>query len=86
METRSIHRGSVWQFVSPQYRHNHEEWDEDLDNDEVEQMLAQYAETILQIEDLEEHVFVNKVVHQIKGEHRAKHNTLPIMVVDTEIR
>jgi hypothetical protein len=36
METRSINRGFIWQSTSPQYRHNHEEWDEDLDNNEVE--------------------------------------------------
>jgi hypothetical protein len=36
METKSIDRGSAWQFVSHCYEHNHEEWDEDLDNAEVE--------------------------------------------------
>ncbi len=36
MEIRSIDRGSIWQSTSPQYHHNHEEWDEDLDNNEVE--------------------------------------------------
>jgi len=36
MEIRSINRGFAWQSTSPQYHHNHEEWDEDLDNDEVE--------------------------------------------------
>jgi hypothetical protein len=38
METRSTYRGFVCLFVSLQYRHSHEEWDEDLDNDEVEQV------------------------------------------------
>jgi hypothetical protein len=47
METRSIDRGFVWPFVSPQYQHNHEEWDGDLDNNEVEQVLPQYVEIIL---------------------------------------
>jgi len=36
------------------YCHNHEEWDQDLDNDEVEHVLPQYAKTILQTKDLEE--------------------------------
>lgn len=39
MEIRSTNRGSTWRYVLTQYRHNHEEWDEDLDNDEVEQIL-----------------------------------------------
>jgi hypothetical protein len=47
METRSIDRGSTWWSISLQYQHNHEKWDEDLDNDEVEQMLPQYVDAIL---------------------------------------
>jgi hypothetical protein len=39
METRSIDRGSTWPSISLQYQHNHEEWDEDLDNDEIEHVL-----------------------------------------------
>jgi len=35
METRSMNKGSIWQSISPQYHHNHEEWNEDLDNDEI---------------------------------------------------
>ncbi len=54
METRSINKGFAWQFASPWYCHNHEKWDEDLDNDEGEQILLQYAKTILHIKDLEE--------------------------------
>jgi hypothetical protein len=47
MEIRSTNKGSIWQFVSPQYRQNHEEWDEDLDNNEVEHVLPQYAKIVL---------------------------------------
>jgi hypothetical protein len=36
METRFTYRGFAWASISPQYQHNHEEWDKDLDNDEVE--------------------------------------------------
>jgi hypothetical protein len=46
METRSINKGPVWQSTSSQYYHNHEEWDEDFDNDQIEQILPQYVETI----------------------------------------
>jgi hypothetical protein len=51
---KSIDRSFAWEFVSPQYCHNHEEWDEDLDNNEIEQVLLQYVKIVLQIEDLEE--------------------------------
>ncbi len=47
MEIRSIDKGSTWPFVSPWYQHNHEEWDEDLNNDDVEHcyhnMLKMYS-------------------------------------------
>jgi hypothetical protein len=39
METRSTAKGSAWQFALSQYRHHHEEWDEDMYNDEVEYIL-----------------------------------------------
>ncbi len=51
---RSIDRGFAWQFVSPQYYHNHEKWDEDLDNNEVEQVLSLYVKIVLQTKDLKE--------------------------------
>ncbi len=44
----------AWQSTSPSYRHNHEKWDEDLDNNEVEHVLLKYVETILQTKDMEE--------------------------------
>jgi hypothetical protein len=47
METRSINKSSTWWSISLQQWHNHEEWDEDLDNNEVEQMLPQYVEIVL---------------------------------------
>jgi hypothetical protein len=47
METKSIYRGSTWQFVSFQYHHNHEECDENLNNNEVEQILLQHVKTVL---------------------------------------
>jgi hypothetical protein len=30
METRSIDKGFTWQYASFQYRHNYEEWDENM--------------------------------------------------------
>jgi hypothetical protein len=83
METRSTNINPTSWSVSLQYRYNHEEWDEDLDNDEVEQVLPQYVKIVLQTEDLEEHAFVIKIVYQTKREHRIKHSTLPIMMVGT---
>jgi hypothetical protein len=47
METRSIDRDFAWLFISFQYQQNHEKWDEDLDNNEVEHVLPQYAKIIL---------------------------------------
>jgi hypothetical protein len=46
--------GSTWQSTSPQYCQPHEEWEEDLDNDEVEQTIPRYANIVLQIKYLEE--------------------------------
>jgi hypothetical protein len=46
MEIRSIDKGSTWPFVSPWYQHNHKEWDEDLNNDEVEHVLPRYAKNV----------------------------------------
>jgi len=54
METRSTNKGSTWPFISLHYQHNHEKWDENLNNDEVEQVLPQYPKTIFQIENLDE--------------------------------
>jgi len=39
METRSTTKGFAWQSALAQYHHHHEEWDEDLHNDEVKQIL-----------------------------------------------
>ncbi len=44
---RSIDKSFSWQFASPQYYQNHEEWDEDLDNNEIEQELSQYVKIVL---------------------------------------
>jgi hypothetical protein len=46
LEIRSIDRGFAWQFASPQYCQPHDEWEEDLDNYEVEHVTPQYAETV----------------------------------------
>ncbi len=46
-------------------------------------MLPQYVKIVLQTEDIEEHVFVTKVVYQTRREHKVKHNNLPIMMVGT---
>jgi hypothetical protein len=40
MEIRSTNRGSAWQYASFEYHHNHEEWDENLENDEIEHVLS----------------------------------------------
>jgi hypothetical protein len=60
METRSTNKGSTWPSISLQYQHNHEEWDENLNNDEVEQVLPQYPKIIFQIENLDEQAFVTE--------------------------
>jgi hypothetical protein len=83
MEMRSTNISPTLIFISLQYQHNHEEWDEGIDNDELEQMLLQYVKIIPKIKDLEEHAFVTKVVYQTKREHRVKHNILPRMMVGT---
>ncbi len=67
------------------YHHNHEEWGEDLDNDKVEQVLLQYAKTILQTKDLEEQVFVTESMYQTTMENQVECNIPPMMVVNTKI-
>ncbi len=66
MEIRSIDKAFAWPFVPPQYQHNHEEWDEDLNNDEVEHVLPQHAKIVFQIENMEGQVFVTKAIYQTK--------------------
>jgi hypothetical protein len=39
MEIISTYEGCVWQFASLKYHPNYEEWDEDLENDEIEHVL-----------------------------------------------
>lgn len=55
-----------------------------MDNDEVEQVLLQYAKIILQTKDLEEH-FVTKTMYQTKMENIAECNIPPMLVVNTKI-
>lgn len=57
-----------------------------MDNDEVEHVLPQYAEHVLQTEDLEEQAFITKVVYQTRVEHKIKHNTPPMMTVNIKIQ
>jgi hypothetical protein len=49
-------------------------------------VLPQYAKTIFQTKDLKEQAFVTKTLYQTKVEHRAKHNTLPIMTINIDIQ
>ncbi len=86
METRSIDRDFAWLFISFQYQQNHEKWDEDLDNNEVEHVLPQYAKIILQTKDLEEHAFTTESTYQTKRKHRVEHNIPPIMTTGTEVQ
>ncbi len=86
MDIRSIDKNFDWQSTSPQFHHNHKEWDEDLDNDEIEQLLPQYAKIVQRIKDLEEQAFVTKAIYQNRMENKAKHNTPPMMMINTKIR
>ncbi len=82
---RSINKSFAWQFASFQYCQNHEEWDEDLDNNEIEQVLSQYVKTILQNEDLEECFHNSSSMHLTQMENKIEHNIPPMMVVNIEI-
>jgi hypothetical protein len=46
LEIRSTNKGSAWKSTSPQHNQCPNEWEEGLDNEEVEQAIPQYTKII----------------------------------------
>ncbi len=63
MEIRSINRGFAWQFASPQYCQPHDEWEKDMDNDEVEHAIPQHVELVFQTQYLKEQAFAIEMLY-----------------------
>ncbi len=40
-----------------------EEWEDDLNNNEIQQMIPQVAKVVLQVEYLEEQTYIIEIVH-----------------------
>jgi hypothetical protein len=40
-----------------------EEWEDDLDNNEIEQVIPRVAKVVLQVEYVEEHAYIIEIVH-----------------------
>ncbi len=80
LEKISTNKGFAQQSTSLQYHQLPDEWEKDLDDDEVEQMVSKYVKIILQIKHLEKQVFATEVVYQSRMEVKAEHNTPSITI------
>jgi len=86
LEIQSTKKVFIWQSISSQYHQPHEEWDKDLDNNEIKQTIPQHAKPALLIEDLEDEAFANEIVYQQGFENKAKCKIPPITLIHTKMR